>query len=117
VRINGSYGSGDLLGSAPPSFVDRSAFMSPAAFTYGDTPRTLAHGLRNPSSFNQSMSLRRVFVLHENWKLALQADALNVFNGVDFSNPNTTITSANFGRISGQANQPRVVQFNARVTF
>ena len=51
--------------------------------------------------------------------LRFKADALeNVFNGVDFANPNTTITSANFGRIQAvQVNQPRVVQFNARVTF
>ena len=38
ARINGDYGSGDLLGTTPPSFIDRNAFDTPPAFTYGDTP-------------------------------------------------------------------------------
>ena len=48
VRINGDYGDGDVLGTNPPSYIDRAAFQSPAAFTFGNTPRTLAHDLRNP---------------------------------------------------------------------
>jgi hypothetical protein len=50
ARINGPWGSGDVLGPNPPSFIDRNAFVSPAPFTYGNTPRTLPFGLRNPSS-------------------------------------------------------------------
>ena len=41
------------------------AFQSPAAFTYGNTPRTLAFDLRNPSSFNQDLSVRRDFHVAE----------------------------------------------------
>jgi hypothetical protein len=39
VRINGDYGDGDVLGSTPPSYIDRTRSV-PAAFTYGNTPRT-----------------------------------------------------------------------------
>src|SRR5438876_9163514 len=53
VRISGNYGDGDVLGANPPSYIDRVAFQSPAAYTYGNTPRTLAFGLRGPSYFNQ----------------------------------------------------------------
>ncbi len=117
VRINGPYGSGDLLGPNPPAFLDRNAFQNPAAFTFGSTPRTLAYGLRNPGSKNLDLSLRREFRLRESLKLGLQADAFNLANWVMFSGPALSIASANFGRISGQANSPRAVQFNARLEF
>ena len=63
------------------------------------------------------MSLKREFVLHEGIKFSLQADAFNVFNWVRFASPNLNITNANFGRITGVANSPRAVQFNARISF
>ena len=56
VRINGDYGDGDVLGTNPPTYIDRNAFVSAPAFTYGNTPRTLAFDLRNPNSFNQDLS-------------------------------------------------------------
>jgi hypothetical protein len=115
VRIGGDYGSGDVKGSAV--YLDRNAFRSPAPFTYGDTPRTGAFGLRGPSNSNQSVSLRRDFSFRESWRLSLQADALNVFNWVRFGNPNTNVNNANFGRITSVANAPRVVQIVARFEF
>jgi hypothetical protein len=63
------------------------------------------------------MSLRREFKVREGMTLRFQMDAINVFNWVCFSNPSTSITSSAFGKISGQSNQARVVQFNARLLF
>ncbi|MBI3208818.1 MAG: hypothetical protein HYZ37_07940 [Candidatus Solibacter usitatus] len=117
IRINGTYGSGDLLATNAPAFLDRGAWMSPTAYSYGNTPRTGANGLRGPSNSNQSVALKRDFGIREGWKISVQADAFNVFNWVRFGNPNFNITSANFGKITGTANSPRVVQFNARLTF
>jgi hypothetical protein len=117
VRIGGNYGSGDVKGSAV--YLDKNAFKSPAAFNYGDTPRTGAFGLRGPSNSNQSVSLRREFAIRETWKFSLQADALNVFNWVRFAAPNINITNSNFGKITAVAtgSSPRVVQFVARLNF
>jgi hypothetical protein len=117
VRINGEYGSGDLLGASPPAFLDKNAFQNPAAYTFGTTPRTMVYKLQGPSSSNQNLSLKRDFHLRESIVLAFQADANNVFNWVRFGNPTTNINSTAFGRISSQGNSPRAVQFNARVTF
>jgi len=117
VRINGDYGAGDVRGLTPPSFIDSRAFVSPAAFTYGTTPRTLAFGLRQTYAFNQDVSLRRDFKIRENWKLGIQAEAFNLFNNVRFGGIGTNITNANFGRVNSQANSPRAVQFNARIEF
>jgi hypothetical protein len=116
-RINGAYGSGDLLGPNPPAFLDKNAFASPAAFTYGNTPRTAVFGLTEPGSYQADLSLRREFVLREPLKLLFQADAINATNDVNFGAPPTTITSSNFGKIARQSNAPRELQLSARVTF
>ncbi len=116
VRINGDYGDGDVLGANPPSYIDRNAFQSPAAFTYGNTPRTLAFDLRNPSYFNQDLSIRRDFPIAK-VKLGLGVDVFNVFNTVVFGGIQTNITNANFGRVSSQTNTPRVGQIKVRLVF
>jgi hypothetical protein len=117
VRINGDWGDGDVLGSNPPSYIDRNAFLSPAAFTYGDTPPTMAFNLRNPPLFNQDFSIRREFPITERWKVDLQGDAFNAFNNVRFGGINTNFTNAAFGRVTSQANTPRTIQFSLRVRF
>ena len=61
--------------------------------------------------------MKREFALHEGIKFSIQAGACNVFNWVRFASPNLNITNANFGRITGVANSPRAVQFNARISF
>jgi hypothetical protein len=116
VRINGQYGDGDVLGPNPPAYIDRAAFQSPAPFTYGNTPRTLAFNLRNPSSSNQDLSVRRDFRIRT-MRLGLGVDIFNVFNTVLFGGIQTNITNANFGRVSSQVNTPRVGQIKMRLEF
>jgi Carboxypeptidase regulatory-like domain len=116
VRINGDYGDGDVLGATPPTYIDRAAFQSPAAFAFGNTPRTLAFDLRNPSSFNQDLSVRRDFRVSK-LKLGLGVDVFNLFNNVVFGGIQANITNANFGRVSSQTNTPRVGQIKVRVEF
>ena len=117
IRINGGYGSGNLIGANATTFLDSAAFVSPAAYTYGNTPRVGVYGLALPGGHNEDLSLKRSFKLRESLALAFQVDAINVFNFVNFSGPNTSITSAGFGRITSQANSPRVLQLSARISF
>ena len=116
VRINGKFGDGDVLGATPPTFIDRNAFQVPAPFTYGNTPRTMAFDLRNPSYFNQDLSLRRDFHV-SNLKLGLGIEVFNLFNNVVFGGIQTNITNAAFGRVSSQTNTPRVGQIKVRLEF
>ena len=104
--------------SAPPPqpTSNRTAFQSPAPFTFGNTPRTLAFDLRNPHYINQDLSIRRDFPISR-IKFGLGIDIFNLFNTVVFGGIQTNITSANFGRVSSQANTPRVAQLKFRVEF
>jgi hypothetical protein len=117
VRINGDWGDGDVLGANPPAYIDRNAFVSAQPFTYGNTPRTLAHDLRNPDSFNQDLSIQRDFAMGGEVRLKAGIEIFNLFNTVVYGGVNTTITNAAFGRVTRQVNTPRVAQLKIRVDF
>ena len=76
-----------------------------------------AYGISGPSFWGQDLSLKRSFPIHEKIGVLLQMDAINAFNIVMFAAPALNITSANFGKITSQANGPRIVQVSARLTF
>jgi hypothetical protein len=117
VRINGDWGSGDLLGSNAPAFLDRNAFVNPAAYAYGNTPLTGVFGVRAPHAFNEDLSLKRSFKIRERITFLLQWDAFNAFNNVRFAAPNINSTSSAFGKITTLANTPRLMQISTRLEF
>jgi hypothetical protein len=117
VRINGTYGDGIVTGSSPTTYLDRTAFTAPAAYTVGNLPRTGVYGLNAPYTYSVDMSVRREFRIRENLKLAIQADAFNLLNVVCFAAPALNPDQASFGTLTAQANQPRKLQFNARISF
>jgi len=117
VRINGNYGDGNVTGSAPTAYLDRTAFVAPAAYTVGNLPRTGVYGLNAPYTYSVDTSLRREFPIKERVKLAIQADAFNLFNVVCFGAPALNPDQASFGTLTSQANQPRKLQLNARISF
>ena len=71
---------------------------------------------RNPNYFNQDFSIRRDFQIARA-KLGFGVDVFNLFNNVVFGGIQTNITNANFGRVSSQANTPRVGQIKVRLEF
>lgn len=117
VRINGDFGDGNVTGTGATTYINKSAFVDPAAYTFGNLPRSAPFGLRSPYLLSEDASLRREIVIHEKTKLAFEAQMFNITNSVHFGAPGVNIDSANFGQVSTQANLPRKVQFNARVTF
>ncbi|MGH9659613.1 MAG: TonB-dependent receptor [Bryobacteraceae bacterium] len=117
VRINGDWGSGDLLG-ARPRFLDPAAFRNPAPYTYGDTPGAGAYGLYNPGFWNEDVGVTRQFPVTERFKIDFSAEAFNLANTVIFAGPSSLdVNNANFGRITGQQNSPRSLQFALKVLF
>jgi outer membrane receptor protein involved in Fe transport len=117
VRINGDYGDGNVYGSSPTPYLNRAAFVAPAAYTYGNLPRSGVYSLNAPYNSSIDVSVRREFTIHENIKFAIQCDAFNVNNAVRFAAPGLNPDQASFGTVTSQANQPRKLQFNARIIF
>jgi hypothetical protein len=82
-------------------------------FTYGTLGRNV---LRGPGSFNTNLSLSKVFRLRETTELEFRIDAFNLFNSVEFSNPDTNIGDPSFGQVSNTAD-PRIVQLALHLRF
>ena len=70
--------------------------------TYGDTPRQMSY-LRRPWTVNEDLAILKNFVIREKGNLEIRASASNAPNRVVFGAPNTTQSSADFGRITGRA--------------
>ncbi len=65
-----------------------------------------------------NFSLQKNLHLTERFTMELHGDAFNLFNTPQFTNPNGTMTSAQFGQIEGtQVYTNREIQLAARLTF
>ena len=97
-------------------YFDTSVYSQPAAFTFGNepvfSPILRAHGVRN-----FDLSVFKSFVLKSGMTAQVRIEALNAFNRVQFSAPNTSVTSSSFGVITGQANAPRQLQFGFKLLW
>jgi carboxypeptidase family protein/TonB-dependent receptor-like protein len=97
-------------------YFDTTVYSQPAAFTFGNepifSPILRAHGVRN-----FDLSLFKSFAITSGVTAQFRVEALNAFNRVQFSAPNTSVTSSSFGVISGQANAPRQLQFGLKVLW
>jgi hypothetical protein len=116
IWINGDFGSGGKSVTST-AYLDKTAFVDPAAYTVGNIARSAPFGLFSPHNADVDLSVRREFKVREQVRLALQADAFNVNNAVHFGTPGTNIDSAAFGTVTTMANQPRKLQFSGRISF
>ena len=103
VWQNGSIGSGGA-NVTTTSYLNKTAFVDPLAYTAGNIARSAPFGLFAPHNADLDVSVRREFPIREQVRLAFQADAFNVNNAVHFAAPGTGIDSASFGIFSSMAN-------------
>jgi hypothetical protein len=96
-------------------YFDTSVYSQPANFTFGNEP-VFSPMLRAPGVRNFDLSLFKNFDLRRA-TLQFRIEALNAFDKVQFSGPNTSVTSSSFGVISGQANSPRQMQFGLKLLW
>jgi hypothetical protein len=95
---------------------DTSAFSQPAAFTFGNAPRTLPN-VRGDSLKNLDFSVFKDFPFGERRAVEFRAEAFNLLNKTQFGAPGTTFGASDFGVVSSQANNPRQIQLGLRVIF
>ncbi|MFN0121109.1 MAG: carboxypeptidase regulatory-like domain-containing protein [Blastocatellia bacterium] len=102
---------------------DPTAFVNPAPFIFGNTPRAISQ-FRNPGAVIMDMSVFKNFMLTEGLKLQFRAEAFNAPNHVNLGFPNTSFSpganglnsSAAFGRIT-TSRDPRQMQLSLKLIF
>jgi hypothetical protein len=98
------------------NYLNSAAFSQPAAFTFGNAPRTLSN-VRAQGTHNIDFSVFKNFKATESIQLQFRAEAFNVLNQVVFGSPNTVLSSGQFGVITTQNNNPRDIQLALKAIF
>jgi len=73
--------------------------------------------LTGPGQIQFDLNLLKRFTFRERYEFNIRADAINIMNRANFSNPDSNINSLNFGNITGTTTDPRIVVLSARFTF
>lgn len=116
-RVSGCDAS--ISGAATPriaKWFNTSCFQLPGAFEFGNEPR-VDPDLRAQGIDNFDFSVSKRTAITERVKTEFRAEFFNIFNRKQFSPPNTQPGAAQFGQVTAQYNQPRLVQFGLRLSF
>ena len=100
----------DRLGN----YINAAAFSQAAQFTFGNVSRTIT--LRGPGMANTDFSMFKSVHL-ERFTGQFRAEVFNLTNTPQFYGPATQWGSSTFGKITTQANFPRVIQLGIRLAF
>jgi hypothetical protein len=108
-------------GSRSVQYLKQSCFANPAPYTFGNEPR---NDLRTPHVTNTDLTLEKVFPLgKEGRSVNFRTDFFNAWNQAAFgpfqggSQPDNTVTDANFGLFTGTAQTEREIQFALKIMF
>ncbi|MEJ7618099.1 MAG: hypothetical protein WKF30_14315, partial [Pyrinomonadaceae bacterium] len=90
-------------------------------FRFSSMERTLGN-VRSQSFFNEDITILKKTPLSETVTLEFRTELFNVFNRTIFRSPNTFDATnpnlnTNFGRVFGQSNTPRIIQFGLKLLF
>ena len=93
-----------------------SAFLIPAANTFGNYPINTLYG---PRFIQQDLTLAKTFKLTEKIGFTLRTDADNIFNHTNLGSPNADVQSPSAGQITGIApgGTMRRLQFSGTIRF
>ena len=92
---------------------DTSAYINPAALTFGNSPRS---GLRGAPVISTDATLEKSIPLREHWRLDIRGEFYNLLNHAIFNVPGFTFGAGDFGLVSS-ARSPRTAQLAARLSF
>lgn len=118
-RPNRTGVSAHLDGSAQSrlnGWFNTAAFALPASFTFGNAARTMPDA-RSQGIANYDFTVFKNTKVTERVGLQFRTEIFNLFNRVRFAYPGTQLGNPQFGVISGQYNDPRLVQFALRLLF
>ena len=73
--------------------------------------------VRTPWFLNENVTVSKNISITERVKFTFRAEAFNVLNRFRLGGPDSTATSASFGVIRSQGNDPRRMQFGAKIVF
>lgn len=127
-RLNGFFNTGAFVRSCPIGTLVGGVLVACTNSGIGvvNNPRfdpanpfgnTTRNGFTGPGQRNVDISLIKFIPFTERLRGELRLEAFNVFNWVNYANPNNNISGANFGRIERASTGPRVLQIGLKLNF
>ena len=123
LRPNVTSGCNESSSGSTPeanlnAWFNTSCFTKPASFTFGSEVRNdgkiRGNGIAN---FDMSFYKNFPFTHGEGRVVQFRAEFFNLFNSPQFALPGQVLGTAQFGVVSSQANNPRLVQLALRIKF
>jgi hypothetical protein len=108
-HLDTSRPRGDLV----TRYFNTAAFQVNPLGTYGSSGRNIVRG---PGYADVDMSVFKNFPIHERLQLQYRTEFFNLLNRPNLNNPNNSLISPLYGRITG-ANSPRILQLALRLVF
>ncbi len=99
---------------AGKQWLNPTAFVQPAAYTYGYETRD---DLVGPGYTDVDLSAFKNFPFLESRSVQFRAEFFNLFNHSNYSLPNTSVNNGQFGLITTAAGQGREIQFALKINF
>jgi hypothetical protein len=98
------------------SYFNRDAWSDPGPLQFGNAPRNDGD-VRSFGIYTEDISIFKDFRVTESSRARFEAQIGNLFNRTLFCDPDTNWSSATFGTVNGQCNQPRSIQLALRFDF
>ncbi len=95
-------------------WLDMSAFANAPRGERGNTHRGTLYG---PGFWNADLGISRNVTVAAGQRIEIRVEAFNLFNTVNWANPNVTLDSSTAGRITDTAGDPRIMQFALKYVF
>lgn len=114
--------SGPALSGSPSSrlneWFNTACFAQPATFTFGNVPR-VEPNIRWDGLFNFDLAAVKNTAWGQDGRFHMQfrAEFFNFLNHPQFGPPGNTFGTPNFGVVSSQSNNPRLIQFALKFAF
>ena len=111
--------SAELGNRSIAEWFNTSVFTTAQAFTFGNVGPVLPD-VRTDWTRNVDAVLSKNFafaVAEKKMTAQFRIECFNLFNTAQFGAPNGTVTSALFGQVTSQANDPRDLQFALKFLF
>ncbi len=105
-------------GSVQTVWFNGAAFAKGDPGTFGNVPKGYLYG---PPLRSWDMGLSKNFRMPNDMNIQFRAEFFNIFNQVNFANPNTSVSnSSTLGKITAtdsNAGDPRIIQFGLKFVF
>jgi hypothetical protein len=107
-------GDANLSRRTPAEWFNVAAFALPPVYTFGNAYR---NNLRAQRYIDLDSSVIRSFPIWESLTFQFRAEAFNVFNHPVLGIPNSDVSTASFGSVTGTTSNPRQMQFSGKFIF